>query len=342
MHLKGMLPVHDPLHRRDRRRMAVNNQLILPAGAPQDRMLMPRIGGDAFSGGDLQNRQPHGHKQLRLVALEQLLIDIGQSHRRRFTALNTVAQQNARDHHEQRRRHTLSGHIRHHQADVIVVEQEEIVEIAADLLRRIHGGVNIKFIAVREGREQMRQLAGLNGLRHAKLGTDPLLLRRHLADLLHIPHRLFRQRCEGLRQHLDLVAGPVSVLHHKLQIPALQRSDPAGDRIERHDDPLRQNQRRGDPAHKNERQQNKHGHLRSCRTLPEGRDRFPVDRIILLLHLVDRLPGQLPLHDRDHTPSHSRQRRTRHIIDRIAHLHLTHPGLAGQRIGHKLCQLLLL
>ena len=42
---------------------------------------------------------------------------------------------------------------------MIIVYEEEIIEVSADLLGRGHGCINVKFFPVREGGEEMGQLA---------------------------------------------------------------------------------------------------------------------------------------------------------------------------------------
>ena len=57
--------------------MTVGDELILTAGTPERRMLMPRVGRDAFARRDLYDRRPHRHEQLRVIALAKLVVDIG-------------------------------------------------------------------------------------------------------------------------------------------------------------------------------------------------------------------------------------------------------------------------
>ena len=123
--------------------------------------------------------------------------------------------QRPRDHHEQCGGHALAGDVRHDQAKVIVIDQEEIVEIAADLLGGRHAGVDVKFVPIRESREGMGQHGSLDVRRQLQFVLDPLpfgllavlgLQRSHLpAD---IPahqqgnHACRRERQKDVKPHL--------------------------------------------------------------------------------------------------------------------------------------------
>ena len=52
---------------------------------------------------------------------------------------------------------------------MVIVDQEEIIQITADFLGRLHGGINIKIPPVREGRKHLRQSAGLDPRGNAQL-----------------------------------------------------------------------------------------------------------------------------------------------------------------------------
>ena len=74
------------------------------------------------------------------------------------TARAGEAQQGVAHRHEERGRHTLAGDIRHGEADVALVDAEEVVEVAADILSRTHGGMDVYLRReVGEGRELARE-----------------------------------------------------------------------------------------------------------------------------------------------------------------------------------------
>ena len=73
---------------------------------------------------------------------------------------------------------------------MIVIDQEKIIEIAADLLGGRHAGVDVKFTPFREGREGVGQHGGLDVRRQLQLVLDPLafgLLAVPGLQRLHLP-----------------------------------------------------------------------------------------------------------------------------------------------------------
>ena len=128
---KFMLPVGSPGHRAERERVPVQHQLILPVGPPERRMLMPRVGRDALPRGELDGREPDGHKKVRVVGLAELVVDVVEGLRRTLPIQQMGLDEGTGDHHEQRGGDPLAGDVRHHQADMVLVRHEEIIEIAA-------------------------------------------------------------------------------------------------------------------------------------------------------------------------------------------------------------------
>ena len=63
---------------------------------------------------------------------------------------------------------------------MILVDEEEIVKVSADLSCRLHHRIEIKLRPLRERRKDPRQHGGLDLRRQRQLGSDPLLLRRDL------------------------------------------------------------------------------------------------------------------------------------------------------------------
>ena len=108
-------------------------------------------------------------------------------------------------HHKQCRRDAFAGHIRDHDPEMILIDQEEVIKVSAYLFCRLHCCVNIKFTAFRKRREDLRQHIRLNLGRHIKLCTDPLLLCRDLCDVLDIPPHLVRHLHERFRQDTCLI-----------------------------------------------------------------------------------------------------------------------------------------
>ena len=69
---------------------------------------------------------------------------------------------------------------------MVIVDQEEVIEITADFLRRVHGRIDCKFGPSRERREDVRDHTRLNPVGQAEFRRDALVLRchgEHLADV---------------------------------------------------------------------------------------------------------------------------------------------------------------
>ena len=60
-------------------------------------------------------------------------------------------------HHEQSTGNALAGNIRNQECQMCVINQEEIIEVTADLFSRIHGRIHIKFLPFGERREDIGQ-----------------------------------------------------------------------------------------------------------------------------------------------------------------------------------------
>ena len=88
-----------------------------------------------------------------------------------------------------------------------LVHHEEIVEIAAHFLGRIHGGKNIELRPIGEGRKHTGQHGSLDLLGNIQLRTDSLLLCRHRLQLVDIGPDVGIHLLESFKQFLDLIAG---------------------------------------------------------------------------------------------------------------------------------------
>ena len=225
-------------HGTDHQPVLVLEVFIVPLRMPESRIFMAGIGSLEAAGGQFQNSQPDGHKHLRIIAGADILIGSGQDLTRIITEYGNTLQDDLGSHHEQRRRHTLAGNIGDHQAQMIIINQEVIIEVTADFLGRIHGSIDIEVRPVRESREVMRQHALLNILRQGQLGSDSLLFGRYRLDRFHILDRLMGLFGKTLGQLLDLIAGAEGVFHLELKILAGQMRDSLGHGVERLDHPF--------------------------------------------------------------------------------------------------------
>ena len=186
------------LHNRNGRGVLVLHQLIETVLPADHRVLMAGVGRNALSGIQVQDADPYRDEQIRFIAVTELIVDVVENLRRRVSHQRPVLDQNLGNDHEQRRRYALSGYIRHDHGQMGIIHQEEVVEIAAHFLGRVHGGINLELSPFREGGENIRQHICLNLGGDIQLRADSLLLRGHLQKLpdvgihilLHLPERL--------------------------------------------------------------------------------------------------------------------------------------------------------
>ena len=111
---------------------------------------------------------------------------------------------------------------------MILVDQEEIIEVAADLLGRVHAGIDVKLLPIREGGENAGQHIRLDPGGKGQLRADTLLLRRDPGDLADVVPGLLGERGKGLRQDLDFVVGAVDGLHLKGLVASAEGVDAPG------------------------------------------------------------------------------------------------------------------
>ena len=97
---------------------------------------------------------------------------------------------------------------------MVLVDQEEVVEIPADLLAGIQGGIDIEIPALGESREHAGQDVGLDLLRHVVFRADAPLLLRGPGDLLGVGIDALGHFGKGIAQHLEFVLMPEFWLGH--------------------------------------------------------------------------------------------------------------------------------
>ena len=109
---------------------------------------------------------------------------------------------------------------------MVLVDEEKVVKVAADLPRGVHRGVDVEVRTLGEGREDTRQHRGLDARGHGQLGADAFFFGGDGLVLADVILHALRQRRKGVRQGLRLVAcveRPV-----KVKVVALHRADLLG------------------------------------------------------------------------------------------------------------------
>ena len=221
---------------------------------------MPRVDKAHQPGLRFQETHPRGDEHLRVVALAQHDVGVAENVGRRVPALGVIVDQRLPGHHEHRGGNPLAADVRDQKTQPVLVQQVEIVEIPADLLRRVHGGVEAEVLPVRIGRKHARQRGLLDVLRESQFLVNPGSRRRDI--LLQRAHRrvdIVRQgrkfRVAAHVHHFVQVAfrnagqrmvDPVDIADH--QFPD-QQVDHHKQRDENHDHQRRAQRHRRIPLH---------------------------------------------------------------------------------------------
>ena len=169
-------------------RMPVLDKFKASVRASDRRMLMPGVGRQSLSCGDIEDSEPDGDKHPLIIAFAELSVHIGQDRGRRQAQITLcpVLDQSLGDHHKEGCRNSLAGNIRHDQNQVVFVRHKEIVEVPAHFFRRVHSCIQVKFLPVGEGGENPGQHVRLDLRGNGKLRPDALLLRSDLFQIDHV------------------------------------------------------------------------------------------------------------------------------------------------------------
>ena len=197
--------VFDALHAADHKAVPVLVELEITVSLSDRGIFVAGVGRRDPARRNIQDPQPDRDEHLLLVVGADRRIGACENIGKRFARHNIVGQDDPGGHHKEGGRDPLAGDIRDHQAEVVLVDQEEVIKVSADLLGRMHGGKNIKGIVFRKGRELAGQHVRLDPGRQRELRPDPLPLRRDLCDAVDIVLDLLLHPVDGVRQVADLV-----------------------------------------------------------------------------------------------------------------------------------------
>ena len=157
------------------------------AGSLDGRIFMPGVGSLELSRRELKNTEPYCNEKVRLVVLADAVIDAFQNiGGGGVFQKGKIVDQDLGGHHKESSRNTFAGDIGHDEAEMVVVDQEEVIEVSADLLRRIHGCEDLKFLTVRESGEDTGNHSLLDLACHIEFCMNTLLLDRDVGKILHI------------------------------------------------------------------------------------------------------------------------------------------------------------
>ena len=207
LQLQLIIVIADALHPADHKAVLVPDDLILAARLHQDGVFVAGVGCRQHAGLQIEHAQPHCDEHLLAVVAADLGVDRLEDLVRAAAGHGAGLQQDLRGHHEQRRGDALAGYVGHDKAEMILVDQEKVVKVAADLLGRIHAGVDVQLRPLGEGRKDVRQHVGLDAVGERQLDVHALLFGRDGGKVLFV----FGQIPLHIRHHeaqvFHLVAG---------------------------------------------------------------------------------------------------------------------------------------
>ena len=202
-----VLPEADAFHGCDSGGVFIEDEFIISVFVADDRVLMACVRGDPPAGGQLEDGEPDRYKQVFLVSLTELVVDVIKDLSRRAAHLCAVFDQGLGDHHEQGCGHSLSGDVRHDQCQMVFIHQEKVVEIAAHFFGGIHGGIEVDLLAGRERRKDPGQHVRLDPGRNVQLCPDALLFGSDSSQVLYIDFQFPGHMFKGLPEPLQFVPG---------------------------------------------------------------------------------------------------------------------------------------
>ena len=175
----------------------------------------------------IEDSKPDRYKHGLGIVDRDLVVQLFHRLLRTESGEHTVSQQCHRLHHKQCRRDTLAGNIRDHQTKMIVIDQEIIVKVAANLFCRIHHGKKADFLPFRERRKDMRKHILLDPRGKHKLRVETFSLRRDrrvFADIVlqtavHFLHRVGQgfQLVTGMHVR-DVFFLPLQILDQRIRL----------------------------------------------------------------------------------------------------------------------------
>ena len=82
----------------------------------------------------VNNARPHGHEHVQAISLCKCIVRLVERIANRFQVLGHGAEDNSSNHHEECRGNTLARHITNDDAQMIVVDLEEVIEVSTHFL----------------------------------------------------------------------------------------------------------------------------------------------------------------------------------------------------------------
>ena len=154
---------------------------------------------------DLKDSQPDRDKHVLPVVLADIVVHKRHDLRRCPAHAGADIDHDIDRHHKQRGRHALVRDVADPHGEMVVIDQYEVIEVAAHLFGRFHIGINIEFFSVRKRREFGRQGAVLDLFGKIQLCPDSLPLRCDRGQIVDIVDHIRLHLIDGAREIIDLL-----------------------------------------------------------------------------------------------------------------------------------------
>ena len=203
--------VGQPIEHRQRHAAGERQQLRL-SGSDQHRRVVAAVGVAQGAVATVENPVENGYEDILAGSVGERVVDPFQALAR--SVLHKArggADHGARDRHEQRCGHPLADHVADDDADAMLVERKEVVEIAAHFPGGKHGGMNVRALGIEAVAGQERSLyAG---------GDLQVVLQRQICGLRAQRLLQFRhQLAQAFLLHPDAIGHFLERLPHHLQV----------------------------------------------------------------------------------------------------------------------------
>ena len=149
--------------------------------AQAHRRVVARVDAGDAPRGEVEFADPDGDEHVGDVAVAEGRVRFGDGFGDGASGLGEALEDGFGAHHEEGRRDALAADVGDEEDDAVLAGEEEVVEVAADVARGVHAGVEVHPLLRREGREDARDGVALDGGGHrhfpgaagAQLGADP-------------------------------------------------------------------------------------------------------------------------------------------------------------------------
>jgi hypothetical protein len=198
----AVLAVGQAVHGGHHRAVALVEDVDRPRRPADHGRVVTRVAVDELAALQIEERQEHGHEHARVVPLCQLAVHLGQDGGRRGSRLGEALDQRLGHRGEQGGGDPLTRDVAHTHAEDAGVDEEEIVEVSADLA----GGDELREqLAVVPLGELEREHAHLDLASDVQLALHALLGRAGPAQVLQRALQLLVARLERGHQRLAVL-----------------------------------------------------------------------------------------------------------------------------------------